>query len=639
MSTSFSFFSKPKSSKPAGSGTTVAVRTVVKRVPPPTAAQGPAEGRIKVVASDATPASSVSSGSKRKLEVPEVPREVKKLRTSASPGVESASRASSAIPSARSSVPLTESSLAPGPSRSLSPLTSASSRLTPDDALPVARSCWSEEDGRPGPGFTSSEDIVRRVMKGYVAFFKNPDDPEDKSFQPHPTRYPVAELEYPNTFAAEKFILLEPRDKDHYNPVVDLQQTLHTIIEQYLTPEQQSLFGTLPDDSIRRTVDSDSDSEGESPPRKGVILGSPHSAVSTPSSHKSDASSSSLSSLTSISSTSSVFSTLSSVSSLTSISDLEHLAEAHSHGLPHVNYLRLFRRAIYNHDGPLFLRVMNAINALLRALKYPQLPADAFEPVPGNALRDAVRSWPRTEIPHPVILRIMDETYQRAVGPGANQLNVYKPASSEIYGELLPSFVTNLIKDTSLSADHLFLDLGSGVGNVVLQASLTTGCRSYGIELNSTPAKLARDQLEQFRIRCRMWGLAMGEVELEEGSMLTSQRTDELIRQADVILVNNKAFEETLNDALRLKFLDLKESVIVVSLRPFKPPTRKVNDRNMGDPGGIFNVTERTYPRDSVSWTDNAGVYYLHRVDRRQLQTYEREGSTTRSTRSSRSRR
>lgn len=282
---------------------------------------------------------------------------------------------------------------------------------------------------------------------------------------------------------------------------------------------------------------------------------------------------------------------------------------------------------------------MNAINTIIRALKYPQLPDDAFEPAPENVLRNAIRSWPRTRIPQPVILRIMDETYQRAVAPAANLLNVYKPASSEIYGELLPSFVTTLIKDTGLNADHLFLDLGSGVGNVVLQASLTTGCRSYGIELNPTPAKLARDQLEQFRIRCRMWGLSMGEVELEEGNMLSSPRTDELIKQADVILVNNKAFEETLNDALRLKFLDLKDSAIVVSLHPFKPPTRKVNDRNIGDPGGIFNVTERAYPRDSVSWTDNAGVYYLHRVDRRQLQTYEREGSTARSTRSSRSRR
>lgn len=360
----------------------------------------------------------------------------------------------------------------------------------------------------------------------------------------------------------DRFILLEPRDKDHYNPIMCLENTLYTIIRReylsvvrrhllthivdYLTPEQQSLFGTLPDDSIKRNIDSDADSDSEERPRKPTVsLDVPSSTVSTPSSSTSDASSSSMSSLTSISSTSSVFSTLSAVSSLTSISDLEHLAEAHAFGLPCVDYLRLFRRALHNHDGPLFLKVMNAINALLRALKYPELPRDPFEDAPPNMLRDAIRGWPRGEIPPKVLLRIVEETYQRAVGPNVHELRNYEAFSSEVYGELLPPFVTEIIKATGLHADQLFLDLGSGVGNVVMQASLATGCTSYGIELMPGPAKLARKQLEQFRIRCKMWGVSMGDVELEEGDMLTSRRTDELIKKADVILVNNKVFLES----------------------------------------------------------------------------------------------
>lgn len=212
-----------------------------------------------------------------------------------------------------------------------------------------------------------------------------------------------------------------------------LESTLYTIIRRtcssafgppmltglldYLTPEQQSLFGTLPDDSIKRNIDSESDSEDAPRPKKPVAIDHPSSTVSTPSSSSSDTSNSSLSSLTSVSSTSSVFSTLSAVSSLTSISDLDHLAEAHSFGLHSIDYLRLFRRAIHNHDGPLFLKVMNAINALLRALKYPPLPDDLFDPLPTNTLRDAVRAWPNSQIPPPVLLRIVEETYQRAVGP------------------------------------------------------------------------------------------------------------------------------------------------------------------------------------------------------------------------------
>ena len=89
------------------------------------------------------------------------------------------------------------------------------------------------------------------------------------------------------------------------------------------------------------------------------------------------------------------------------------------------------------------------------------------------------------------------------------------------------------------------LDLGSGVGNVCLQASLATGCRSYGIELMPAPAKLARSQLDQFRMRCRMWGVGCGEIEVEEGDMLASRRVEELLPQADVVLVDNKVFEES----------------------------------------------------------------------------------------------
>lgn len=82
--------------------------------------------------------------------------------------------------------------------------------------------------------------------------FRNLDDPNDISFKPHPTDYPVAELEYPNNGAVERcvrqcngisqtqerrtdsyfrFILLAPKDKDHYNPIMDLEKSLYTIVE------------------------------------------------------------------------------------------------------------------------------------------------------------------------------------------------------------------------------------------------------------------------------------------------------------------------------------------------------------------------------------------------------------------------
>ena len=37
--------------------------------------------------------------------------------------------------------------------------------------------------------------------------FKNPNDPHDKDFDPHPTDYPVGELEFPNSGATEKYVI------------------------------------------------------------------------------------------------------------------------------------------------------------------------------------------------------------------------------------------------------------------------------------------------------------------------------------------------------------------------------------------------------------------------------------------------
>lgn len=71
------------------------------------------------------------------------------------------------------------------------------------------------------------------------------------------------------------------------------------------------------------------------------------------------------------------------------------------------------------------------------------------------------------------------------------------------------------------------------------------------------------------------------------------------------------------NEAIRPKFLDLKEGALVISLEPFVPILNaRMTDRNIGDLSTIFDVTKHEYSPDSVSWTDNGGTFYVHRVDR-----------------------
>lgn len=400
-----------------------------------------------------------------------------------------------------------------------------------------------------------------------------------------------------------------------------LENTLYTMLRCYLTPAQRALFGTLPEDVFQDDASSAAPSPAITVQTVAELSPSsyPSSYVSSPPPSESESTTSSLWSTSSADSVSSVsslssFTSLSSLSLVDSIDPLKSDLDASPIDPTRFNYLRLLQRAYRKRDGPRFLKVMDAINTLLRLLKYPPMPPDPFEPHSPNHFVDAVKSW--TQIPPDVVTRILNETYQRAVGPRVAELSRYPAFSSTVYGELEPKLVARIIRETGLRADSLFLDLGSGVGQVVLQASLHTGCTSFGVEIMPIPADIARSQREQIHMRCRMWGVTMGEVELEENDMLKSTRVDELISKADVVLVNNKVFDEKLNNDLKSKFLDLKEGAIVVSLNPFVPSTR-LSERNLDDISGIFQVTERPYGHGDVSWGSGEGSYYIHRVDRR----------------------
>ncbi|KAG6864835.1 hypothetical protein C0991_006859 [Blastosporella zonata] len=497
----------------------------------------------------------------------DLPREVKRLRASAPIKTTRPSRNPSASSSRHASrAPSVTGSRAPSsePIYRVSRSRSTSAYLDWDDDGPVPRRDWkATTDGVPGEKHWSSEQTVKRLMKSYKPYFRNLDDPRDYSFKPHPTKYPVAELEYPNTGAVERSV------------------SISWIVRfRYLTPAQQTLFGSIPSDSLSEIV-SPPASPSPSPP---------HSQLSDDSA---------------------------SLNSLSSSDSLSGLSSVSSPGRKSIPLLRAVQRAIHRQDGPLFLQAIRQVNALLHAFKYPPIPEDPFAKTSLNSLQHSVSKWTDTGMPKKVLMRIIEENYQRSVGPYVHNLKAYEAFSSTVYGELMPSLVYEMIQITKLDEDSLFLDLGSGVGNVVVQASLQTGCRSYGIELLPGPAKIAREMKEHLEVRCRMWGVRLGEIELEEGDMLESSRVNQLIPQADVVLVDNKVFEQSLNEALRPKFLDLKEGAIVISLKPFVSSLNaRVTERNVDDISAIFDVTERPYHSGSVSWGNSGGSYYVHRVDR-----------------------
>lgn len=203
----------------------------------------------------------------------------------------------------------------------------------------------------------------------------------------------------------------------------------------------------------------------------------------------------------------------------------------------------------------------------------------------------------------------MNQVYDRAVAPRVETTRKYENGTDNVYGELHPPFISEiLLEKTKMTSDQVFVDLGSGVGQVVLQAALEIGCESWGCEQMETLKPLADDMLTEFKGRCELWGVAPGRARLICGDFLQNEYIHKALKRADVVLVNNQAFTSQLNDSLVRMFLDLKSGCKIVSLKGFVHEHKSAsNDLAMN----LLDVEHFTYPSEYVSWTAQGGTYCI----------------------------
>jgi len=225
--------------------------------------------------------------------------------------------------------------------------------------------------------------------------------------------------------------------------------------------------------------------------------------------------------------------------------------------------------------------------------------------------------------------RILDQIYARTVSPKVETLRAYENGSDDVYGELLPRFCSTIFKQTKLTHEQVFVDLGSGVGNAVLQAALEIGCESWGIEKMKNPCDLADLQAKEFPQRTRLWGLSTGPVKLIRGDFTENTEIAKALQRADVVLVNNQAFTPALNDRLRDMFFDLKDGCQVVSLKPFVQVGFKIGPRNFSSVQSLFVQKKLEYFSNSVSWTDQGGDYFIATKDPRRLRDWMAKNPTS----------
>ncbi|KAF1971089.1 DOT1-domain-containing protein [Bimuria novae-zelandiae CBS 107.79] len=258
--------------------------------------------------------------------------------------------------------------------------------------------------------------------------------------------------------------------------------------------------------------------------------------------------------------------------------------------------VRLLKRAVFKNEPDDFANTIDKFNKIIQ------------KNVANGTIASVLDS--KHAVPLSLVKRITDQVYSRTVSPFAHLLKKVK-GKETTYGELLPPFSHTIFQQTSLNSQSVFVDLGSGVGNVVLQSALQTGAESHGIEIMDRAAGYANDQAGELIARAKLWNINLGPITLLHGDFLESPQIDEVLRRADVVLVNNKVFPPKLNNQLLDKFLDLKLGCKVVSLASFVRGGGKHGARSENSIANLFDEERYDSGTSSVSWAGESVEYFI----------------------------
>lgn len=191
-----------------------------------------------------------------------------------------------------------------------------------------------------------------------------------------------------------------------------------------------------------------------------------------------------------------------------------------------------------------------------------------------------------------LVKHIIHQAYNQAV-TDPDKLNDYEPFSPEVYGETSFEFVRQMTEEIKIKNEDVFIDLGSGVGQVVLQvAALTNVKLCIGIEKADVPANYSVGMSDAFKFWMNWYGKQFSEYHLMKGDFFSEKYRD-TINNGTFIFVNNFAFGPEVDHNLKLRFAELKDGARIVSSKAFCPLNFRITDRTLS---GKYQVHARSLP-------------------------------------------
>uniref|UniRef100_A0A914W9R5 Histone-lysine N-methyltransferase, H3 lysine-79 specific n=1 Tax=Plectus sambesii TaxID=2011161 RepID=A0A914W9R5_9BILA len=241
-----------------------------------------------------------------------------------------------------------------------------------------------------------------------------------------------------------------------------------------------------------------------------------------------------------------------------------------------------------------------------------------------GATRPGGENWSAERADQALLRRIITQSYNSAVTDVQLLNKHYEAFSSETYGETSFDRLQMIIDELKPKERDIFVDLGSGVGQLVVQmAGGSKVKKAVGIEIASVPSQFAETMEREFSRWMKWYGKKFRPFELHRDNFLDRKYRDLITKEATIVFINNYAFTSDLEAAIKRDLLsEMKDGTRIVSTKPYGNPSKPITDRQMNDISSIMDVSELKPCQEPCSWTNKYVPYYLHVINRAKLEKY-----------------
>ncbi|CAG0917717.1 unnamed protein product [Notodromas monacha] len=236
----------------------------------------------------------------------------------------------------------------------------------------------------------------------------------------------------------------------------------------------------------------------------------------------------------------------------------------------------------------------------------------------GTTLDPLCENPPSSKILNAIITKVY-----RASVSNPERLNCYTAFTPSVYGETKFETIEKMLECISLDENSVVIDLGSGVGQVVLQIAASARVKMvYGIEKEEIPNTYAQAMDRNFRTWMNWFGFKYSPFELIAGDFLHEEHRTK-ITSSKLIFVNNYVFGAEVDNALKKIFEGCEHGTAIVSSVAFgKCTNNRPNSRNVQDLGVLLDTKKVPPIIGEVSWTDKPVKYFVQFIDLVRLNAY-----------------